>query len=116
MTQRYPKTLWDVFHGMFTTDEMNAVEEWGFNNPLVIDYELKTARHQAEISMGRASWFSEFRAAQQKVYFAVKLWYEENIRPKIEAEEMNIPWYMGGKSGMELKNKIDQLEKQEGKA
>ena len=95
MTQRYPKTLWDVFHGMFTTDELNAIEEWGFENVAILT----------------------LRTAQKAAYVEIKQWYETNVRPAIDAEKaIESNWFMGGKNVAELKNKLDQIDKEKGKA
>jgi len=116
MAQRYPKTLWNVFHGMFTTDEMNAVEEWGFTNPTIAELERVSSCYEAAIHKGTSSWFPELRGAQQRAYVEIKQWYDANVRPKIEAEIETALWYMGGKSGLELKNKLDQIDKEKGRA
>lgn len=121
MTQRYPKTLWNVFHGMFTTDEMNAVEEWGFTNLTIAELERVSSCYEAAIHKGTSFWFPELRAAQQIAYVEIKQWYEENIRPKIEAEKEteNVhrgSWFMGGQNAEQLKHTIEQIDKQKGKA
>lgn len=117
MTQRYPKTLWDVFHGMFTTNELNAIEEWGFENVAILTLELMVARHTAAIHTGSTSWFPELRTAQKAAYVEIKQWYETNVRPAIDAEKaIESNWFMGGKNVAELKNKLDQIDKEKGKA